>query len=75
MLKYEASFNTAILALVRTRAADRPEGLLIVRFADDRQRERAGTPQVCSHALRRATGWRLAEAEETTEEPHCLSPA
>src|SRR2546425_12087658 len=75
MLKYEASFNTAILALVRTRAADRPEGLLIVRFADDRQRERAGTPQVCSHALRRTTRWRLPEAEETTEEPHCFSPA
>jgi len=41
IFKYEAGFNTAILALVRTRAADCLKGLLIVRFADDRQRERA----------------------------------
>src|SRR3989442_138828 len=46
-----------------------------MRFADDRQRERAGPPQVCAHAWRRATRWRLAEAEETTEEPHGPSPA
>ena len=75
ILKYEASFNKPILTLVRTRAADRLKSLLIVRLADDRQRELAGTPQMSSHALRRATRWRLAEAEETTEEPHCPSSA
>src|SRR2546422_493542 len=39
------------------------------------QRERAGPPQVCAHAWRRATRWRLAEAKETTEEPRGPSPA
>src|SRR5437867_536099 len=56
ILKYELSFNTPILTLVRTRAADRLDGLLIVRFADYRQRERGGTPQVCSRAWWRALG-------------------
>jgi hypothetical protein len=57
IFKHEAGFNTPILTLVGTRAADRLKGLLIVRFANDRQRERAGTLQVGSHALRRGIRW------------------
>lgn len=75
IFKHEAGFNTTILALLGTRTTDCLDRVLIVRFADDWQRERTGTPQVCSHAWRRTTGWRLAKAEETTEEPHCHSPA